>query len=255
MKITTFNVNGIRAIVKKEGLDWIYELDSDVLGLQEIKAKPEQVPAKLNKIADYQVIWNSAERPGYSGTAVFYRDEPRSVSLGIDYPMFDEEGRVICLEYPDFFVYNIYFPNGGEENRRVPEKLQFYAKLLEETDELHKSGKKVIITGDFNTAHREIDLEHPAANSKTTGFLPEERAWIDKYLEHNFVDAFRQLYPDREKAYTWWSYRTAARLRNVGWRLDYYLISKVLKPRVQDVIIHDDIMGSDHCPVSMILKD
>ena len=255
MKITTFNVNGIRAIVNKEGTDWIHELDSDVLGLQEIKAKPEQVPEVLHAIEGYQVIWNSAERPGYSGTAVFYRGEPHAVSLGIDYPMFDAEGRVIRLEYPDFFLYNIYFPNGGEENRRVPEKLQFYAKLLEECNELHKAGKKVIITGDFNTAHREIDLEHPKANSKTTGFLPEERAWIDTYLENNFVDAFRELYPDREKSYTWWSYRSAARLRNVGWRLDYYLISKELMPRVQDVIIHDDIMGSDHCPVSMILKD
>ncbi len=255
MKITTFNVNGIRAIVNKEGTDWIHELDSDVLGLQEIKAKPEQVPEVLHELEGYQVIWNSAERPGYSGTAVFYRGEPHAVSLGIGYPMFDAEGRVIRLEYPDFFLYNIYFPNGGEDNRRVPEKLQFYAKLLEECNELHKAGKNIIITGDFNTAHREIDLEHPKANAKNTGFLPEERAWIDTYLEHNFVDAFRELYPDRERAYTWWTYRGGARLRNVGWRLDYYLISKPLMARVEDVIIHDDVMGSDHCPVSLILKD
>ena len=255
MKITTFNVNGIRAIVNKEGTEWIHALDSDVLGLQEIKAKPEQVPDVLLTMEGYQTIWNSAERPGYSGTAVFYRREPLSVSLGIGYPMFDAEGRVIRLEYPDFFLYNIYFPNGGEENRRVPEKLQFYAKLLEECNELHKAGKNIIITGDFNTAHKEIDLEHPKANAKNTGFLPEERAWIDTYLENHFVDAFRELYPDREKAYTWWTYRGAARMRNVGWRLDYYLISKPLMSRVQDVIIHDDMMGSDHCPVSMILKD
>ena len=255
MKITTFNVNGIRAIVNKEGTEWIHTLDSDVLGLQEIKAKPEQVPDVLLTMEGYQTIWNSAERPGYSGTAVFYRGEPLSVSTSIGYPMFDAEGRVIRLEYPDFFLYNIYFPNGGEENRRVPEKLQFYAKLLEECNELHKAGKNIIITGDFNTAHREIDLEHPKANTKNTGFLPEERAWIDTYLEHNFVDAFRELYPDREKAYTWWTYRGGARMRNVGWRLDYYLISKPLMSRVQDVVIHDDMMGSDHCPVSLLLKE
>jgi len=165
---------------------------------------------------------------------------------------FDSEGRVIRLKYPDFYLYNIYFPNGGEENRRVPFKLDFYARLLEICDEHHEHGENVIITGDFNTAHNEIDLARPKDNEKNTGFLPEERVWIDKFLEHGFIDVFRQLYPLRQ-AYTWWSYRMNARVKNIGWRLDYYLVSAPLMMRVRDVVILDEIMGSDHCPVTLEL--
>lgn len=253
MKITTWNVNGIRAVLKKDGFDWVDEVEPDILGLQEIKARPEQLPEELRERENYTALWNSAERPGYSGTAAFYKTDPLSISVGLGVPEFDAEGRVVTLEYPDFFLYIIYFPNGGRNNLRVPFKLDFYARLLEICDEHHAKGQNVILTGDFNTAHNEIDLANPKSNQKNTGFLPEERAWIDKYLEHGFVDAFRSLYPERV-AYTWWDYRTNARPRNVGWRLDYYLVSQALMPKVKDVVIHDDVMGSDHCPVSLLLK-
>jgi len=159
---------------------------------------------------------------------------------------------VIRLRYPDYFLYNVYFPNGGEENQRVPFKLEFYARLLDVIDEHHQKGDNVIITGDFNTAHNEIDLARPKENEKNTGFLPEERVWIDKYLAHGLVDVFRHLYPTAVR-YTWWTYRMHAREKNIGWRLDYFLVSENLVPRVEDVIIMDEIMGSDHCPVTLII--
>lgn len=253
MKITTWNVNGYRAVTSKQALDWVDAHQPDVLGLQEIKVKPEQLSEELREREGYKSVWNAAERPGYSGTAVFYKPEPLEIVLGLDRPEFDNEGRVIRLRYPDFYLYNIYFPNGGEENLRVPYKLDFYARLLEICDEFHAKGENVIITGDFNTAHNEIDLANPKANEKNTGFLPEERVWIDKFLEHGFADAYRESYPERI-GYTWWTYRMNARARNVGWRLDYYLVSKALMPKVKDVIIHDEIMGSDHCPVTLIIE-
>lgn len=253
MKITTWNVNGYRAVTSKQALDWVDAHQPDVLGLQEIKVKPEQLSEELREREGYMSVWNAAERPGYSGTAVFYKPEPLEIVLGLDRAEFDNEGRVIRLKYPDFYLYNIYFPNGGEENLRVPYKLDFYARLLEICDELHAEGENIIITGDFNTAHNEIDLANPKANEKNTGFLPEERVWIDKFLEHGFVDAYREVYPERI-GYTWWTYRMNARARNVGWRLDYYLVSKALMPKVKDVIIHDEIMGSDHCPVTLIIE-
>lgn len=253
MKITTWNVNGYRAIMSKKGMDWVDDEEPDVLCLQEIKVKPEQLSEEMREREGYVSVWNAAERPGYSGTAVFYRNSPLSVTTGIGFPEFDSEGRVVRLQYSDFYLYNIYFPNGGEENRRVPFKLDFYARLLDICDEHHKKNENVIITGDFNTAHTEIDLARPKDNVMNTGFLPEERMWIDKYLEHGFVDMFRHLYPERI-AYTWWTYRMNARARNVGWRLDYFLISEPLVEQVKDVIIHDDVMGSDHCPVTLLIN-
>jgi exodeoxyribonuclease-3 len=254
MKITTWNVNGYRAILRKEALDWVPEVAPDVLCLQEIKVKPEQLSEKEMKLGDYAGIWNPADRPGYSGTLTFHKKDPLEVEKGFGFEEFDVEGRVIRTRYEDFYLYNIYFPNGGQENKRVPYKLRFYEKLLELCDELHAEGENIIITGDFNTAHNEIDLANPKSNEKNTGFLPEEREWIDKYLDHQFVDAYRVLYPEREK-YTWWTYRFNSRARDVGWRLDYFLVSETLMDQVEDVVIHGNIMGSDHCPVSLILKD
>ena len=160
---------------------------------------------------------------------------------------------MIQTSYPNFELFNIYFPNGSSENKRVPYKLEFYKELLDICDQLHNSGKNVILTGDFNTAHKEIDLKNPKQNEKNTGFLPEERVWIDKYLEHGFVDIFRKRFPDKEE-YTWWTYRFNSRARNVGWRLDYYLISSNLENNVEDIIIHGDVIGSDHCPVTLIIN-
>ena len=254
MKITTWNVNGYRAILRKDALDWIPEVDPDVLCLQEIKVQLDQITEEEATIDGYESVWNPAERKGYSGVATFHKNKPSEVEKGIGFDKFDSEGRIIRSRFEDLHLFNIYFPNGGQGNKRVPFKLEFYEKLLEICDDLHQAGKQIIITGDFNTAHNEIDLANPKSNEKNTGFLPEERAWIDKYLEHNFVDAFRELYPERED-YTWWTYRYSAREKDIGWRLDYFLLSEGLMDRVEDVVIHSDIMGSDHCPVSLILKD
>ncbi len=254
MKITTWNVNGYRAILKKDALGWVSEVDPDILCLQEIKVQRDQISDDEATLAGYHGCWNPAERKGYSGTANFYKEKPDDVEKGFGLEKFDNEGRVIRSQMGDLYLYNIYFPNGGQENLRVPYKLEFYEELLKICDDLHEKGKQIIITGDFNTAHNEIDLANPKSNAKNTGFLPEERVWIDKYLEHGFVDAYRELYPESEE-YTWWTYRFNSRERNVGWRLDYYLVSGSLMDKVEDVVIHGDIMGSDHCPVSLILKD
>jgi len=254
VKITTWNVNGFRAILRKDAFTWVNEIDPDVLCLQETKVQLDQISDEEATLDGYNAVWNSAERKGYSGVVTFHKKEPLEVEKGIGFDRFDNEGRVIRSKYVDFHLFNIYFPNGGQGNKRVPYKLEFYEKLLEICDQLHENGENVIITGDFNTAHNEIDLANPKSNEKNTGFLPEEREWIDKYLDHNFLDAFREIYPEREE-YTWWTYRYNARKNNVGWRLDYFLVTESFMDRVEDVVIHGDIMGSDHCPVSLILKD
>lgn len=252
MKITTWNVNGFRAVRKKNGFDWLPALDPDILCFQEMKAKIDQVPEDERGFTGYEGVWNSAERPGYSGTACFFKQMPDEIIYGLGVDIFDIEGRVIHLRYGDLHLFNIYFPNGGEGNKRVTYKLDFYAKLLEICDALHRDNQKIIITGDFNTAHQEIDLKNPKANEKNTGFLPEERVWIDQYIAHGLRDAYRVLYPEAV-AYTWWTYRFNARANNVGWRLDYFMVSESLMPAIKDVVIHNDILGSDHCPVSLIL--
>ena len=194
--------------------------------------------------------WNPAERAGYSGVATFYLDAPGEITLGMDNRRFDVEGRVIRTRHKDLVLYNVYFPSGQRGHDRVEYKLEFYSALLDICDELHKKGENLIITGDFNTAHSPIDLKNPKQNQKTSGFLPEERACVQKYLDHGFVDIYRNLYPDRIQ-YTWWTYTSGARQRGVGWRIDYFLVSEALVPRVKDVIIHDDMPGSDHCPVEL----
>lgn len=254
MRITTWNVNGIRAAMKKGALEWALGQGMDVLCLQEVKAQREQLPEQARDLPGYTCFWNAAQRPGYSGVAVYSRPEPLSVVYGLEDDRFDDEGRVIRLHYPGLILYNIYFPNGQRGQGRVDYKLDFYACLLEQCDRFHAAGERVVITGDFNTAHREIDLAHPRANEKTSGFLPEERAWIDRYLDHGFVDIYRQLYPDRVQ-YTWWTFITNARARNVGWRLDYFMLSQALAGQAEDVIIHDQVPGSDHCPVTLVLNE
>jgi exodeoxyribonuclease-3 len=254
MRITTWNVNGLRALLNKGGWDWVRKYSPDVVCLQEIKARENQLSAdQLANFGDYQTFWNSAERPGYSGVLTFLKDAGIENEKGIGIKKFDVEGRVIQSKFKDFRLFNIYFPNGGRDHSRVPFKLEFYFELLEYCNKLHQDGEKIIITGDFNTAHQEIDLKNHKSNHKTTGFLPEEREWVTKYLENGFVDAFRELYPDKEQ-YSWWSFRSNARARNVGWRLDYFLVSESLMPSVKDVVIHDEVMGSDHCPVTLVLK-
>ena len=252
MKIMTWNVNGIRAVIRKGAFRWAQSMNVDVLCLQEVKARQDQLPQEEQEIPGYTSYWNPSVRGGYSGVVVFTRLEPLEVVYGLGEERFDNEGRVIRLKFPDFYLYNVYFPSGQRGLDRVKFKLQFYERLLEQCDELHLQCNRIVITGDFNTAHTEIDLANPKSNQKTSGFLPEERVWIDRYLDHNFVDIFRSKYPDRVQ-YTWWTYTSFARTRNVGWRLDYFLISQSLVSFSQDVIIHDDIPGSDHCPVTLVI--
>jgi len=253
MRIVTWNVNGLRAALRKDALSAVLSQTPDLLCLQEIKARPDQLTDEQRSIPGYRITWNPAERPGYSGVATLAREEPLETEMGMGAPHFDVEGRVIRTRHPDFFLYNIYFPNGQRGRERVEYKLDFYAHLLDACDALHAEGENIIITGDFNTAHMPIDLKNPKQNEKTSGFLPEEREWVSKFLEHGFVDAYRKLYPEREQ-YTWWTYRFNARKRGIGWRLDYFLVSETLVPRVKDVIIHEEIQGSDHCPVELIIK-
>jgi exodeoxyribonuclease-3 len=252
MKITTWNVNGIRAVIRKGAFTWARLHDVDVLCLQEVKASKSQLPEEHQEIPGYTSYWNPAVRPGYSGVAVYTRLEPEEVVYGLGDDRFDPEGRVIRLKFPGFYLYNVYFPSGQRGLERVAYKLAFYDLLLSKCSEMHEQGQRLVITGDFNTAHSEIDLANPKSNQKTSGFLPEERAWIDRYLENGFIDIFRRLYPDRVQ-YTWWTYTSFARTRNVGWRLDYFLLSRALAGFALDVIIHDDIEGSDHCPVTLMI--
>jgi exodeoxyribonuclease-3 len=253
MRITTWNVNGIRAAFGKNAFDWVAEFKPDILCLQEIKAKIDQIDVEVFTNLGYQTILNPAERPGYSGTATIFTKTPDEIKMGLGVERFDNEGRVIQFTYPEFELFNIYFPNGGEENKRVSFKLDFYEQLLINCENLMAEGKEIIITGDFNTAHKEIDLKNPKANEKNTGFLPEERVWIDHFLNKGFIDIFRHLYPEKV-VYTWWTYRFNARKNDVGWRLDYFLVTEGIRDKTMDIITHSDVMGSDHCPVTIELK-
>jgi len=252
MKIIKWNVNGIRATLGRDSLAWAFEQKPDVLCLQEVKARPDQLTEQQRNFPGYEVIWNPAVKAGYSGVATFLNSASLETQLGMNAPLFDVEGRIISTLHPDFRLFNVYFPSGQRGKERVDYKLNFYAHLLEVCDRLHAMGEKIIITGDFNTAHMPIDLKNPKQNVKTSGFLPEERVMMQKFLDHGFVDAYRHLYPDRVQ-YTWWTYRLSARQRGVGWRLDYFLVSEALIPRVKDIIIHDTVLGSDHCPVELII--
>ena len=251
--LLSWNVNGIRAVANKGFLTWMEKAQPDILGLQEIKAKKDQVPEEIKSFDNYHTYWNPAERPGYSGTALLTKIKPKKVTFGFGEPQFDCEGRVIEADFGDFVFFNIYFPNGGDGNKRVPYKLEFYDHLLKHCQELRKRGKRVVIAGDYNTAHTEIDLKNPKANEKNTGFLPEERAWIDRYIEAGYIDTFREFCKEPHQ-YSYWSMRTAARKRNAGWRLDYHFICEELRKNLKDAYILKDVMGSDHCPVGVELR-
>jgi exodeoxyribonuclease-3 len=253
MKITTWNVNGLRAALNKGAAEWWNTDPPDVLCLQEIKVQPEQLSSEhQDRFEVVDVIWNPAQRKGYSGVATLLWTEALQNSRGLGFDKYDTEGRVIQTKFEDFTLFNVYFPNGQRGHERLQFKLDFYAALLDICDQMHTAGERIVITGDFNTAHKEIDLKNPKENQKTSGFMPVEREWVTRYLEHGFVDAYRQLYPDRVQ-YTWWTYRVNARQRNIGWRLDYFLVSESLMPHLLDVIIHEDVLGSDHCPVTLLL--
>lgn len=254
MKLYSWNVNGIRAVQKKGFLDWLQKEQPDIMGVQETKAHPDQLDAELVAPAGYHTYWASAERKGYSGVGLFSKVEPKNVSIGFGFPEYDSEGRTIVAEYDDFTFITAYFPNGGRDHSRVPYKMAYKAAFLDYCNGLCKEGKPVIFCGDVNTAHQEIDLARPKQNTKTTGFMPEERAWIDKVVEEGYIDIFRDLNPTLEGAYNWWSQRGGARENNVGWRIDYFFITPDLREKVTTAEIHPDIMGSDHCPISLTLN-
>lgn len=250
----SWNVNGIRAAHRKGFLTWLDQASPDMLGIQETKCHPDQLDEELRNPSGYHTYWAYAEKKGYSGVALYTKQKPNHVSIGLDIYEFDREGRTIVAEYDDFVFITAYFPNGSRDHHRVPYKMQYKADFLAYCNDLRSAGKSVIFCGDVNTAHQEIDLARPKQNKKTTGFLAEERAWIDEIVAQGYVDTFRWLYPERTGAYSWWSYIGGARSRNVGWRLDYFFTSPDLKSNIVDAAIHPDVLGSDHCPVSLTLK-
>lgn len=253
MKLVSFNVNGIRAIMKKDFTSSLNALNPDVLCLQETKAQDHQVEEALESINGYHIASNSATKKGYSGTAILSKEKPLSIQNDMGIEKHDDEGRVICAEFKDFYLVNVYVPNSGSDLKRLDYRQEWdkdfkaYLKDLEQT-------KPVVVCGDFNVAHRDIDLANPKPNyNKSAGYMQEEIDGMDAYLGSGFIDTFRHFHPDEVK-YSWWSYRAAARERNVGWRIDYFLVSEAFLPQVSKAEIHNDIMGSDHCPVSIEIK-
>ena len=253
-KIISWNVNGIRAAYKKGILDWFGKEKPDILCLQETKAHPEQLTEDLLNVNGYKAYFSSAEKKGYSGVVTYTKDEPLNVEHGIGIKKFDSEGRFIITEFKSFMLFNIYFPNGKASKERLQYKMDFYESFLKHVKKLLKQGKKLIICGDVNTAHKEIDLARPKANEKTSGFLPEEREWIDKFIKAGFIDTFRMFNTEPEN-YTWWDMMTRARDRNVGWRIDYFYASENIKKQLKSAFILADVMGSDHCPIGIKLMD
>jgi exodeoxyribonuclease-3 len=253
MKLISWNVNGIRAVAKKGFLEWMNTEKPDILCLQETKAWVEQVPAELQAPKGYHAFWSKPSKKGYSGVATFSRQEPIIESMGIGIEKFDAEGRVIISEFKDFCLFNVYFPNGKASPERLEYKLEFYDCFFERIEELRNKGKSIIFCGDVNTAHKPIDLTHPKANENTSGFLPIERKWIDKVVRKGYLDTFRHFDSSPER-YSWWDYKTGARARNVGWRLDYFFVSEDLLPRLGGASILSDVMGSDHCPVGIEIE-
>jgi len=255
IRLFSWNVNGLRACARKGFLEWLNNARPDVLGLQETRALPEQLDSEVLHPDGYYTHLHPAERKGYSGVGLYCREEPVSIILGaLGEERFDSEGRLIVADFGDFLFYTAYFPNGGHDLTRVPYKLDFSEAVLQHAEKQRAAGKAVVICGDVNTAHEEIDLANPTSNRKNTGFLPEERAWVGRFLDHGYVDVFRRLHPEEGGHYTWWSNRPGVRERNVGWRIDYFFVSPELIDRMVDAQIHPQVMGSDHCPIELVLR-
>lgn len=248
--LISWNVNGLRACVNKGFMAFFNEVNADFFCLQEIKLQEGQINLELK---DYYCYWNYAHKKGYSGTAIFSKIKPISVKLGLSIEEHDNEGRVITLEFEDFFLVNVYTPNSKEKLARLDYRMIWEDAFREYLDHLKKK-KSVILCGDLNVAHREIDLKNPKTNRKNAGFSDEERGKMTELLNSGFIDSFRYLYPDLEGAYSWWSYRFNARKNNAGWRIDYFIVSSDLKDKIIDSLIYNDVMGSDHCPVGLIIK-
>ncbi len=250
MRLLSWNVNGIRAVLKKGFVEWFWREKPDILCIQETKAQEEQISDIIRKAEGYYTYFASAERRGYSGVGFLTRQKPKHVQKGLGIEKFDREGRVIIADHDEFSILNIYFPNGKISRERLRYKMAFYDAFLKYVVSLNNKGQRLIICGDVNTAHTEIDLARPKENAKVSGFLPEERAWIDKFLSHGFIDTFR-LFNKEGGNYTWWDLKTRARERNVGWRIDYFYVSSHLRSRLSSAFILSGVMGSDHCPIGI----
>lgn len=266
MRILSWNVNGLRAVAGKGFTDWLNTDAPDIICLQETKARPEQLKKEIREVplpargpvptgaGLWHQYYASAKKPGYSGVAIWSQSEPLDIrTMGID--IFDDEGRVLIAEYPRFTLISAYFPNSQEAGARLGYKLEFCAAMKETCDRIVQSGKNLILCGDYNIAHRPIDLANPKSNEQNPGYLPEERAWMDSFIEAGYVDTFRHFHPDQTDAYSWWSYRMRAREKNVGWRIDYHCVNPAFAPQLESARIRADVTGSDHCPVEITLKD
>jgi exodeoxyribonuclease-3 len=253
LKFVSWNVNGIRAVDKKEALKWVDEHNIDILALQEIKAEESQIPSTIFNINYSHLQVSSSSKKGQSGTALFSHLSPTYFDKTLTVDILDE-GRINEFHFDNIAFFNVYFPNGQSSPERLEYKLEFYERFLEHINALKKEGKSIIVCGDVNTAHKEIDLARPKANEETSGFLPIERAWMDKLLEHGYIDTFRHIKGDEPHHYSWWSYRANARANNVGWRIDYFFVSDDLKNAIKDAYILPQIQGSDHCPVVLEIE-
>ena len=249
----SWNVNGVRAVLKKGFLDWFAGESPDILCIQETKAWAEQLPESLTNIPGYHAFYCSGERKGYSGVALYTKVPPQDVRYGFGNETYDKEGRTIVADYGDFVLLNIYFPNGRSSQERLDYKMDFYDAFLAFTEGLKAQGKNVLVCGDVNTAHKAIDLARPKENENTSGFLPLERAWMDKFLDHGYVDTFR-MFNDQPGNYSYWDMITRARDRNVGWRIDYFFANEGFRENISNAFILPDVMGSDHCPVGIELQ-
>lgn len=256
LTLISWNVNGVRAAGKKGFIEWMSEGTYPIVGLQETKiSSPDQLTEGLRHLDGYESYWNSSvEKKGYSGVAVYTQIQPISVKTDFGESILSKEGRVIELEFQEFTFLTIYFPNGGSGEVRLKYKLEFYDAFLNYVTGLVKQGKKVVFCGDVNTAHREIDLARPKENVNTSGFMPVEREWMDRFVEAGFLDTFRMFHPEKAECYTWWDMKTRARERNRGWRIDYFFVSENLRDHVTDAFILPDVLGSDHCPVGLTLS-
>lgn len=252
MKIISWNVNGIRASHKKGALKEAFDLKPDILCLQETKAEPSQLSEEIRNPKGYFSYFSHSKiKKGYSGVAIFTKEKPEKVTYGIEMPGDDDEGRTVTAYFKDFVLINCYFPNGGGAPERLAYKLEFYDAFLKYINKFKKGGKKIIFTGDVNVAHTEIDIARPKENEKHVGFLPEERAWVDEVIADGYVDVFRHFYPNKKDVYTYWDQKSRARDRNVGWRIDYFFASQNILKNIKSFKTHSDILGSDHCPISV----
>ena len=257
-KITliSWNVNGIRAAVKKDFFKSYQQMDADIFAIQETKLQAPQITDEMKDIQGYNAFWSHATvKKGYSGVCTYTRIKPKRINYGMGEPKFDNEGRIIEMDFDDFVFFNVYFPNGQMGEERLRYKLDFYEEFFKYADAYKNQGRSLVIAGDYNTAHNEIDLKNPKANEKTSGFLRIERDWLDRIIENGYIDTYRYFNPDTVK-YSWWTYRFKARERNIGWRIDYFFVTKDMidKGWVKEAFIDNDIFGSDHCPVGLVIE-